>query len=92
MVLPEELWGQAAEEQERARQADPWEDSVRAWLEKQPAVEFTTSTVLFSALGVTIDRQGRAEAIRVGKILKRFGFNRVQMRIGNIRNYIYRKN
>ena len=71
------------------RVTDPWEDAVRAWLETRSKLAgaddpepVTTRAVLFTALGVPVERHDHRASMRVAGIFKRLGWrNRVE-RVG----------
>jgi hypothetical protein len=64
-VLPEELWADAREEQERRREGDVWEEAIANWLETRLQTKplVTSAEVAQQALGLLLrDLDGRAVA------------------------------
>lgn len=65
----------AKAEQDARREHDVWEGAIEVWLEQQGNPNFVTMVaVLKDALGVEIDRQGKAEQRRAGGCLRALGF------------------
>jgi hypothetical protein len=83
----------AAESTEERRQADPWEQVVGGWIAANPSVRrrgVTTVDVLKLALEIPVDRLGRTEESRIGKVLRTCGFGRTaRERRGGVRTRIY---
>jgi putative DNA primase/helicase len=79
----------AAKEAEERRQTDPWEHHFRAWLEdhKRTKNGTTTEEMLSKALGMPLDRQGRAEQVRAAQALKSIGWGTVKRGEGGQRRY-----
>src|SRR3954454_22891319 len=67
----------AAEVQEDRRIVDVWEDRLLEWAGRQLA-PFTIGEALTSALNVPVERQGRAEQMRVSAALKVNGWVRAR--------------
>jgi predicted P-loop ATPase len=93
IVLPKELWGDAADEQERRREFDPWEDALvdvtRSICSEGAEAEerILTADLLFNELGITKDKQTDYHAKRVAVVMRRLGWQgpkqmRVQSRAG----------
>jgi putative DNA primase/helicase len=88
IVLPQELWSAAAEEQEQRREADPWEDvlrDVKGELVQGERDEYRVLThdLLEINIGVPKERQTPALLHRVGLCMRQLGWNGPkQMRIG----------
>lgn len=78
--LPENLWPQAAEEQEQRRELDPWEETIRLLLvNMQPSSDGRkriATTLIWDAFGIPSDRRDRPGAIRISEIMQRLGFKR----------------
>jgi hypothetical protein len=76
-VLPEQLWGAAAEEQEARRRDDPWEDTLRSYLDGASANGVTTkpwhrvhaSALLHEALGVPAERSPADQYSRLRDVM-----------------------
>jgi hypothetical protein len=75
-------------EQEKRRESDPWEERVA----KHAAAnrEFTASEVL-SAIGVSLDRQTQRDKNRLSRILQALGYRSEQVRVGDARIRVYRR-
>jgi predicted P-loop ATPase len=97
IVLPQELWSAAAEEQEQRREADPWEDVLRSVNgvvcpnEKsgKPEERIHTQELLLK-VGIPIDRQKNQDTKRVGEAMRTLRWSGPKMiRIGekNMRGY-----
>jgi predicted P-loop ATPase len=78
----------ASLEQEKRRESDPWEERVA----KHAAAnrEFTASEVL-SAIGVSLDRQTQRDKNRLSRILQALGYRSEQVRVGDARIRVYRR-
>ena len=75
-----------AHEQRDRYNPDPWHAKVVSFLKGK--TETTTSEIMLD-LNIELVRQGRAEQMRVGRILKFLGWNRSRQRFGTIREYLY---
>ena len=74
--------------QEERHLGDPWEPRIETVLED--LVEPITTTEILDKLGIEAARQGKAEAMRVGMILHRMGWERHRGRVaGGTRQYSY---
>jgi predicted P-loop ATPase len=96
---------QAREEQEKRLQVDPWEEIVRTYLDDTKIdmrfgelgrdshtgrrIYCTTNELLSKAVKLPLERANRSEAIRVGQILKRLGWDRRKKREGDILVWAY---
>lgn len=82
--MPEALWNIAAKEQEKRREIDPWEDTLRAALlnitPSSDGRRRVSASALWMALGILTDRQDRAGALRISQIMQRLGFTRTTVR------------
>ncbi|WP_459696043.1 virulence-associated E family protein [Acidisoma sp. C75] len=86
----EAWWLEGAEAKAMQRDAaedrfdtDEWHNHVVEWLhERGSPSEITIGGVLSSCLGISADRQGRAEQNRVSAVLKRLGYSRKKIRRG----------
>lgn len=83
--LPEELWGEAGEQQEQRREVDAWEQVITTALAD---IETSASGrrqvaagLLWDLVGVTMDRRDRQGAKRLSEIMQRLGFTRQSIRI-----------
>jgi len=76
-----------AHEQRDRYQPDPWHAKVVESLKGK--TETTTSQIMLD-LGIELVRQGRAEQMRVGRILRFLGWNRSRKRAGIEREYLYK--
>lgn len=86
IVLPQELWGAAAAEQEQRREADPWEDVLRTVTGQPVGDEYRvlTQELLETKLGILKERQTPALLHRVGVCMRQLGWNGPkQMRMGD---------
>lgn len=83
--LPEELWPSAAEEQERRREVDMWEDPIRSACIKiapdSANIRRVTTGALYDALGIPVERRDRASGMRLTEIMIRLGFRRATVRL-----------
>jgi predicted P-loop ATPase len=92
IVLPQELWSAAADEQEQRREADPWEDVLREVrgticdIGDLKTEERVLSQKLLSFLGIAIDRQKGPDLKRVGEAMRNLGWKGPKvMRVGEAR-------
>lgn len=93
------------QQQERMVDEHPWQPLVRDWLRmcarsssvsRPPGVEYvdlqcgvTTTEVLLGALGYRKDSMSKADAMKVGTILRHLGFESRQVRNGKQREWRY---
>ena len=78
--------GLATLEQEARYQRDPWHNAI---VQKLKGKAHSTTTDLLVEIGVELARQGKAEQMRVGQILRVLGWKRVRRLIGTTREYVY---
>jgi predicted P-loop ATPase len=86
IVLPAGLWSDASEEQEQRREIDPWEDLVSdiPGLLVDGEWRIFSNEILKDILEVPADRQTTMHFTRLGKCMRRHGWNGPKMlRIGN---------
>jgi predicted P-loop ATPase len=76
-----------AHEQRDRYSPDPWHAKV---LESLKGKDETTTSQIMSDLGIDVVRQGRAEQMRVGRILRFLGWNRSRLTTGVSREYVYK--
>ena len=76
------------DQQEFRYQADAWEDPIGDWLTGRS--EVTTSQIMLDCLGIDLARQDRSAQTRVGNILRRLGWEQIQIRRGHRRYRVYR--
>lgn len=87
-----ELEHEAAVEQRRRFDADPWEQLVITWLGAAPARDQTSvSEILEKCIAKPAGNWTQADKSRVGKIMKSAGWVRFQVRLGSDREWHYRK-
>lgn len=67
-------------------QLDPWEPLIADFVSGFP---HTTITSCFSALGVEKQRQGEADAKRIGKVLRRLKWTKGQRRVDGKREWLF---
>lgn len=81
---------EASEEQEARRIRDPWEETIPLWLAQRPDPRkpVTTADVL-RGLGVDQAEQDRPRSMRVGSVLRLIGWTRRQVRIDDVRVFLY---
>lgn len=96
-----ELPAQAREEQDRRYQVDSWTEPVVRWLEGDaapthyqsgiacPVHETTTTEVLQRALGIEVGKHGKPEQQRIGGIMLKLAWCRVQKRIRGQQTWVY---
>jgi hypothetical protein len=82
--LAEELWPEAAKEQEERREIDPWERTIRALLLSLDPSGDGRRRVLTSAIWLALNiepfKQDRTGATRISEIMQRLGFKRTKVR------------
>lgn len=93
----------AQEEQDARYQEDSWADEVVRWLDgKAPAERYpegvarilqetTTAQLLRRAIGLDTGKHGKPEQQRIGGIMRRLAWARVQKRIEGRQVYVYRR-
>lgn len=81
----------AREVQEAAREEDPWEAEIAAYIERpdafdaeRPRLESIRVTELLMHLGLPIERQNIIASKRAGNLLRKLGWKRKHTRTGNI--------
>lgn len=75
-------------EQEKRRESDPWEERIAKYAAEHR--DFTASEVL-AGLGITLDRQTQRDKLRVSRILQPLGYRSEQVRVGDARIRVYRR-
>jgi predicted P-loop ATPase len=78
----------AKEHQENARQNDVWEEILSDKLSLQHE---TSMTEVANLLGIKVDRLDKPTQTRLGFVMQALGFQRRQVRNGNVRSYIYER-
>ena len=80
------LWADAAQHQEKRREVDPWETTLRDAIEALAPTATggdgrirVTADALFSALGIEIARRDRPAQMRVSQTMQRLGFTRANV-------------
>jgi predicted P-loop ATPase len=96
-----ELPAQAREEQDRRYQVDSWTEPVMRWLSGQDAdthypmgvateiQQTTTTEVLQRAVRLEVGKHGKPEQQRIGGIMLKLGWSRVQRRINGYQTWVY---
>ncbi len=78
-------WGGVQEHAAEARSAfrpdDPWASMVQEWIAAHPDDKLRLSDVLIQAVGLDARHVKRADQLRLGKILRGLGYDRVVARI-----------
>ena len=82
IVLPKHLWGDAATEQEKRRESDPWEDlleGVKGTVIKVESGEMeeriSSEEVLSLKIGITADRRLPSHATRAATVMRKLGWH-----------------
>jgi hypothetical protein len=86
IVLPQDLWGAAAAEQEKRREVDPWEDVLQDVKGQFFGDEYRVFThdLLETNIGTPKERQTPTFLHRVGTCMRQLGWDGPkQMRIGD---------
>lgn len=79
------------EQQAERQTGDAWEGLVAKYLaERLPGVDVTVGDVLGSAIGIEPAKWTRADQMRAGKAVLNCGWQRVRVRIGAERTWVYR--
>ena len=82
--LPERLWPAAAEQQERRREVDPWEDAIRRALIACPVSgdgkRRVPIEVAWTAINIPVERRDRTASLRVSDVIQKLGFRRTRVR------------
>lgn len=79
--------GQTQEEQEERREIDPWESIIANFIINKE--EVTIQEIMIQGLQIQPNKQDKYAEMRIGGILRLFGWDRRQKRIGNLRPYVY---
>jgi hypothetical protein len=80
------------EDTECYRSADPWEESIARFLRDRPDdTTVTTKDILDNCLKLEEAKKGRADEIRVGKILATMGYRRKRARVDGLLRWVYQK-
>lgn len=77
----------AADEQEQRRQIDPWQELVLDYSIQK--FEVTTSEIMSNCIHIEKSKQSRFDEMRIGNILKKLGWKRVQRRRDGYIKYLY---
>jgi len=78
----------AREKQEERYQEDPWEDTLRSWLEERTQV---TIPQAMEHLNLMEAQRTQREQNRIARIFQRNRWDRVRVRIDGTRKYVYEK-
>lgn len=82
LVLPSDLWVEAATRQEERRLADPWEERLEDFVSKEGAADFyQAGELLVDAIGKDVSNQNQNDFRRVKQVMTRMGWESVQKRI-----------
>lgn len=86
LVLPENLWSEAALRQDERLANDPWVDAVKMYLVKdENRTRYSSQELLEDALGVPCNRQNQREAKRLSAVMARLGFqHKANVRVGGL--------
>lgn len=86
LVLPENLWSEAALRQDERLANDPWVDAVKMYLVKDESrTRYSSQELLEDALGVPCNRQNQREAKRLSAVMARLGFqHKANVRVGGL--------
>jgi putative DNA primase/helicase len=80
LSLGDEAAELAAEEQERRRRIDPWQEKILGWLEGIISGSLSTNAIL-DGIGIETARQDHSAAIRVGQIMALTNWRRRRKRL-----------
>ena len=72
---------EAQEEASETAEHDPWFDLVQEWIARQTKQFFSASQILTDALEMPKERMNRAAEMRLGKVLRRLGYESASARI-----------
>lgn len=75
-----------AQEQRDRYQTDPWHEKVVEFLKGKARA---TNAEILTGLGLDVSRQGRADQMRVGRILRFLGWKKARDKSGKDRAYFY---
>jgi predicted P-loop ATPase len=78
-------------EHEQFRRVDLWQPELERWLAEQPGTEFTLNTVV-QGIGLDIRKVGRPEEMRLSRVLKQLGLNKIRIMKKGRRNFIWQRN
>jgi predicted P-loop ATPase len=86
LVLPENLWSEAALRQDERLANDPWVDAVKMYLVKDESrTRYSSQELLEDALGVPCNRQNQRDAKRLSAVMARLGFqHKANVRVGGL--------
>lgn len=88
IVLPKHLWQIAEVQQEKRRIEDPWELRIVQTIDTMRGKIFTED--VWKIVGMyDVAKRSQADNIRIGDALRRLGFERIQIRIGEKRKHGY---
>lgn len=82
--LPEQLWTDAEVQQEKRRETDPWELTIRQMLEEESSAIHdwhdgytrVPDTQIWDLLGIPVERRDYRGQMRITQIMHRWGFKR----------------
>lgn len=82
--LRQELWADAARHQEKRREIDPWEGTLRGYLlSAEPSGDTkirVATNKIWEVLGIPVDRRDRGSSLRISEVMHRLGFKRTTVR------------
>lgn len=93
IMLPQRLWAAAGEEQDTRRESDDWFELIARHVDNKRLLDVSITEVLCDNQFIQRkpDMVSRADAMRVGAILKRLKFIRYHKRIGDGFAWRYRR-
>lgn len=86
LVLPENLWSEAALRQDERLANDPWVDAVKMYLAKDESrTRYSSQELLEDALGVPCNRQNQRGAKRLSAVMAKLGLqHKANVRVGGL--------
>jgi len=78
--LPRTLWEAAAVQQAARQSEDPWDDVLAEAIGARDSIQ---SSEVWLALGIDVKHRTQRENTRLGRALRRLGFERVTIRVGS---------
>jgi len=79
----------AADEQERRRRVDPWEEKIASWLAGHLSTADLTVNDILEGIGIDTARRDHSAATRVGICMTKTNWTRKRKRVHGILTYVY---
>ena len=89
--LPKDLEIQVEDQNVDYLVASPWQKAIQEYLNEHPFSDITTEQLLAGVIQKPLDRQTKADQMQVADVLKRLGYEKKRIRVGDSRQTVWKK-